>query len=442
LQKLVQTSATAKRQTDYLGGFQYLKATVTGTQRLQFFPTSEGYVSVTFVNATTNSYNYVYNYLDQLGNVRLSYGKDPITNVLTILEENNYYPYGLKHNNYNSNVNAYSLTYIKPVTATVYTNITVNAYKYNGKEYQDELALNEYDMDMRDYDPATARWTGIDPVTHFSESPYCFAANNPVFYNDPSGADYALDWANNQVYYILSVGSSSNWGQSAGNMPNPYDKGVGSAWGDGGLLPSTLYGASAVSFLQGFASIWHEGSIDATPDFIGNDFVNQLGSVNLGYWEKVGNFSNTVAGYASFAGEITNHNWANASFKYGQRINGVVYSADALTNANRASSILWGSRFAKIGVVTNVIGVGFSVNNIVNDYQNGNPINNWDIADATVGTIATASGVASIAIGAGYSVAASLGTAAFLVSNPVGWGIAIGATAYFTYRIISEYNKN
>jgi hypothetical protein len=87
-------------------------------------------------------------------------------------------------------------------------------------------------------------------------------------------------------------------------MPNPYDKGVGSAWGDGGLLPSTLYGASAVSFLQGFASIWHEGSIDATPDFIGNDFVNQLGSVNLGYWEKVSNRGLGITGAQTATGII------------------------------------------------------------------------------------------------------------------------------------------
>ncbi|HUH34591.1 MAG TPA: RHS repeat-associated core domain-containing protein [Moheibacter sp.] len=62
-------------------------------------------------------------------------------------------------------------------------------YKYNGKELQDELGLNMYDMDMRQYDPAIARWVVQDPVTHFDFSPYNAFDNDPVFWADPSGAD-------------------------------------------------------------------------------------------------------------------------------------------------------------------------------------------------------------------------------------------------------------
>lgn len=62
-------------------------------------------------------------------------------------------------------------------------------YKYNGKEFQDELGLNMYDMDMRQYDPAIARWVVQDPVVHFDYSPYSAFDNNPVFWADPSGAD-------------------------------------------------------------------------------------------------------------------------------------------------------------------------------------------------------------------------------------------------------------
>ncbi|TRX34098.1 RHS repeat-associated core domain-containing protein, partial [Flavobacterium restrictum] len=62
-------------------------------------------------------------------------------------------------------------------------------YRLNSKEYQDELELNVYDMDMRQYDPAIGRWAVIDPVVHYEESPYTGFGNNPVFYADPSGAD-------------------------------------------------------------------------------------------------------------------------------------------------------------------------------------------------------------------------------------------------------------
>ncbi len=65
------------------------------------------------------------------------------------------------------------------------TNETVYDYKYNGKEWQDELSLNMYDMDMRQYDPAIARWVVQDPVVHFDYSPYSAFDNNPVFWADP-----------------------------------------------------------------------------------------------------------------------------------------------------------------------------------------------------------------------------------------------------------------
>ena len=44
-------------------------------------------------------------------------------------------------------------------------------------------------MDMRQYDPAIARWVVQDPVVHFEYSPYSAFDNNPVFWADPSGAD-------------------------------------------------------------------------------------------------------------------------------------------------------------------------------------------------------------------------------------------------------------
>ena len=117
VQKIVAETAKATITTDYLGGYQYNNTV------LQFFPTAEGYVK-----NTAGNYSYVFNYKDHLGNTRLSYGL--VANVLTTFEENNYYPFGLKHAENTTPVSDYK-------------------YKYNGKEYQDELGLNWY--------PATAR---------------------------------------------------------------------------------------------------------------------------------------------------------------------------------------------------------------------------------------------------------------------------------------------
>ncbi|WGK95149.1 MULTISPECIES: RHS repeat-associated core domain-containing protein [Flavobacterium] len=151
--------------TDYLGGYQY-KNTV-----LQYFPSAKGYVKNTPVSGT-NTYSYVYNYTDHLGNTRLSYTKNPSNNVLTILEESNYYPFGLKHNGYNP---------IAPIPE--------NRRLFNGKELQEELGLNMTAMDYRQYDNTLGRFNSIDVLSElaYSITPYRFANNNPVYFNDPTG---------------------------------------------------------------------------------------------------------------------------------------------------------------------------------------------------------------------------------------------------------------
>ncbi|WP_026704590.1 DUF6443 domain-containing protein [Flavobacterium soli] len=164
--------------TDYLDGYQYI-ATV-----LEFFPTAEGYVRVT----NGNLFNYVYNYTDHLGNIRLSYTKEGT--ATRILEENHYYPFGMKHN-YNREIRDWGGS---PGTGGIYAIVEEvrrgnYQYKYNGKEYQDELGLNFYDYGARNYDPAIGRWMNIDPLAETSRrfSPYTYALNNPVYFIDPDG---------------------------------------------------------------------------------------------------------------------------------------------------------------------------------------------------------------------------------------------------------------
>jgi RHS repeat-associated protein len=227
---------TSTPNTNYLDGFQYYK------NELQFFATSEGYVSATSVGANTYEFNYVYQYKDHLGNVRLNYARDPQTDELKILEENHYYPYGMKHGNYNSNLNAFK----KDTSGQVVISNNglaidlINKYKFNGIEYQDELGLNLYDMDMRDYDPAIGRWTGIDPVTHFDQSPYCAFNNNPVYFADPSGADGVGGETYTSVFG-MQVSTPNNTGMitgySAGATFGSLYENVGAAWGDGGIVP-------------------------------------------------------------------------------------------------------------------------------------------------------------------------------------------------------------
>ncbi len=171
--------------TDYLAGYQYKNAV------LQFFPHAEGYVNAT-QNGSTYTFNYVYNYTDHLGNIRLSYSQDPATNVLKILEENHYYPFGLKHTGYNSDKMSYvkegTFLKIKSVMPFIFTSYN---YKYNGKEYQDELGLNVYDYGARFYMPDIGRMGSIDnkadDILQVDLSPYNYSWNNPTNIIDPDG---------------------------------------------------------------------------------------------------------------------------------------------------------------------------------------------------------------------------------------------------------------
>lgn len=94
-----------------------------------------------------------------------------------IVEENNYYPFGLKHKGYNNLFNLAN------------ANALAQQYKYNGKELQDELGLNWYDYGARNYDAAIGRWMNIDPLAEHNQSftVFHYCSNNPVSRIDPDG---------------------------------------------------------------------------------------------------------------------------------------------------------------------------------------------------------------------------------------------------------------
>ena len=130
----------------------------------------------------------MYNYTDHLGNVRMSYTEHG-PGVPKILEENHYYPFGLKHENYASE----RFEFIKEPHGTLYviqpTERREWQYKFLGQERQDELGLNFYDYGARNYDAAIGRWMNVDPLAEVSRrwNPYNYCYNNPVYFIDPDG---------------------------------------------------------------------------------------------------------------------------------------------------------------------------------------------------------------------------------------------------------------
>ena len=275
--KKVVTEGPQVITTDYLDGFQYRNAV------LQFFPHAEGYVVNTQTVAPSgvkiDNYNYVYNYLDHLGNVRLSYAWDYNLNVLKIIEENAYYPFGLRHSGYNGNLEAHKAvaneTKVElkgiPSGGGETVGVNQNMYKFNGQEWQSELALNLYDMEMRDYDPAIARWLTLDPVIHFSQSPYNAFDNNPIYYADPSGADgepintwHYAGTSNYNAYSSVGAGHLGSGDHMFGTSGDAFW--MGETAYTGGELSNgikTLYGSDAVDALRAYSSKSYEVTVDS-----------------------------------------------------------------------------------------------------------------------------------------------------------------------------------
>lgn len=172
--KVVQPTSGLAQTTEYINGFQYLNG------QLQFFPHAEGYVRPIYNQNQITSYLYVYQYKDHLGNVRLSYadlnGDGQIDSGSEILEEKNYYPFGLQHDGYNMGV--------KPQRS-----VEAEQYTFLDKEFEDNFGLNVTETDFRHYDSALGRFNVMDPLAElaYDFTPYRYGFNNPVFFSDASG---------------------------------------------------------------------------------------------------------------------------------------------------------------------------------------------------------------------------------------------------------------
>ncbi len=164
-----------------------------------------------------------------MGNIRVSYAFNNAAGQAQIMEENHYYPFGLKHKKYGSvdkdfveidDETGYfvGIDVVPPLRRKPYQ------YKYNHREFQDELDLNVTAMDFRQYDNALGRFHNMDRLAELAPgiSPYRFAFNNPNYWSDPTGLfenwydaiNYALDnnisgtigysGGDNGLYYINS----------------------------------------------------------------------------------------------------------------------------------------------------------------------------------------------------------------------------------------------
>ena len=151
---------------------------------------------------TENPYLAVVYHKDHLGSTRA------ITKVDgTILEQNDYYPFGLRTTmGENYSTLSESLAAIAQNANNTTANTIVPEYLYNGKEKQDfikntsavinaggsaDYTSNYIDYGARFYNPTTIRWNTQDPMTEKYQrfSPYNYCVNDPISFEDLNGND-------------------------------------------------------------------------------------------------------------------------------------------------------------------------------------------------------------------------------------------------------------
>jgi len=169
-----------------------------------------------------NTYKYQYFLKDHLGNTRVAFDE-----YGGIVQENDYYPFGLCHTNND--------------LATGST----QKYLYNGKELQEETGWLDYGA--RFYDPALARFHTVDPLAedYNFQSPFVYAANSPIFFIDYNGEGPIANWIKRRVeksggVFIPQV--SLEFGLGAGPLGGGYNETHGVGFDKSGVTSFVVSG--------------------------------------------------------------------------------------------------------------------------------------------------------------------------------------------------------
>jgi RHS repeat-associated protein len=119
------------------------------------------------------------------------------TSETVIVEESNYYPFGLKHKGYNNVVSSNG-------------NSAAQKFGFGGKELNQELGIQWHDFGARNYDASLGRWMNLDPLAEQMRrhSPYNYAFDNPIYFIDPDGMapmSFAYDYDKESEEYEVPI---------------------------------------------------------------------------------------------------------------------------------------------------------------------------------------------------------------------------------------------
>jgi len=134
----------------------------------------------TLLNLPVTSSGYLYIYTsNETPNVEVFFDNLQVTHVRgPLLEEEQYYPFGLTMAGISDKVSKY------PYPA--------NKYGYNGIDQNTCFDINTYDAVYRNLDPQTGRFWQIDPKPSFEIATYCSMGDNPISNKDWLGDTFAF----------------------------------------------------------------------------------------------------------------------------------------------------------------------------------------------------------------------------------------------------------
>nr|WP_315031170.1 DUF6443 domain-containing protein [uncultured Chryseobacterium sp.] len=398
-------SGTTKKTTDYLDGFQYLiteniktgdgtgidmfsslsaramvpeafsvdgkttsLAHAAKTPDLQYFATAEGYYDY-------QKDQYIYQYVDQLGNVRVSYGRNS-AGALEITDANDYYPFGMNHM---KSGNAF------------FSQGSYKSNKYNSKELQ-ETGL--YSYGWREYMPDIGKWNGVDQLAedYLSASPYAYVLNNPINMFDPDGRATAMAIVE-AMWNATPDGTNSYWFNNGGGFTS-YDGGARGSGGAGLAYSSTVsYGGNFTMGdwtntlppidLKGNKSGWaaqfrnHMEKYASNIPEIRQSYYNfnPYKPDNTPEWYGFGGRANwgiatAAASLENFSGSARVTTYGSSLKLYRPNINGNVFIKNQYTRTMGISRI-----GTSIGTASFFLGVAFDGIGVLNYVDNPNSLN-------------------------------------------------------------------
>ena len=179
--KKVITDGGTTNTVDYAGKFIY------ENNNLQFMSHAGGYTV-----SNGNNWDYIYQFKDNLGNIRLSYSdinKDGSVDSSEIMHERNPYPFGMVHKGYNGGIQGAENNYME----------------FQGQELDKSLDLNWHHFKYRTYDRALGRFLQIDPLatTYEHNSTYAFAENNVTSGIDLEGKELSFEHDGNRATAVF-----------------------------------------------------------------------------------------------------------------------------------------------------------------------------------------------------------------------------------------------